>query len=200
MRQACDPAALVHPATVETLDHQHLLVAETADGGRGHVEAEGRHQARTEPLVLHGVRHVCAHVADQPERQLEDVRGRRGAVRTVPLVADAQQRCLFLCARDRDAKVVVGIAALSKHRVARDIAQQLRHAVFRQGFTVDAVEGLWCLAGREQLHGPDAVAPDGREQVGGFDAGRAKTPAQTFADAVAVGEEVVEVVLDRGTP
>ena len=60
--------------------------------------------------------HVEHHAADQPHWQLEDVRGGRCALRQTPLAIKVQQRCLFLCACNRNPKLSGVLGALHSRR------------------------------------------------------------------------------------
>ena len=62
---------------------------------------------RAKPLVLHRRGQIGLHVADPSQRELEDMRGRRGAARAMPTAVVPQQGGLFLRARKGDAKAIV---------------------------------------------------------------------------------------------
>ncbi|HTU66418.1 MAG TPA: hypothetical protein VMF52_10745 [Steroidobacteraceae bacterium] len=149
--------------TIEALDDQHLLRAEVADLARRHGDAERRDDARAQPLVLDGAAHVRLAVADEAERQFEDVRGRRGTSGPAPLAVVPQERGLLLRAGDGDPEL--GVVCRQRGRGDarelggnRGVAERLRVDLARIGRR---------FVDRRDLDGADAIAPDGGQQVEG---------------------------------
>ena len=134
------PSGTPCPSAVEPPDDQCLRLTEHADLGRGSRDAEPVHQLTAQPLVLHRVRHVGAHVADQTERQLQDVRGRCRANRAIAFTAHPQQSCLLLRAGNRDAQVVLGV--LPQRRLRGDRCRDPFDIEILQRLCIDAIPAV----------------------------------------------------------
>jgi hypothetical protein len=83
------------------------MFSEAGDLGGGGFQPEGGQQFQAQPLVFNRVAEVDLQVADDTERKLEDVRGRRGADGTAPTIFVAEERGFLLGAGEGDAEVFV---------------------------------------------------------------------------------------------
>ena len=186
---------------VEAFDDEHFLVVEALNVARGHGQAKGGEELGAQPLVFDRCAHVGLPVAHQTEGQLEDVGGRCGAQGPAPLALVPGQRGFLLRAGNRDAEIPVVRGNLAEgggrgHRALEDA----RHAGFVEGLGLDAEHVLRRRIFGKKLHRTHAVAPDGLQEREGVAAVGAETGLQPGPDALAVGEQVVEVVVDDLSP
>jgi hypothetical protein len=195
LRQPNDPVAGCMQLAVEALYAQHPPLSEVLDGRARHRQPESLQQLHAQPLVLHRGTQVCLPVADQAERQLQDVGRRRRAVRHEPPVAVAQERRLLLGAGNGEPELIVRI--LSRQR-RRQHAFQVR-CDLRVGHprAFDLVEANRLFAVGQELHRAGTVPAYGLEQVEGLQRARLEAVRKPLADLVAVRQQVVEVAFDR---
>lgn len=153
---------------------------------------------RAQPFVLDRRAHVGAPVADEPERQLQDVRGRRAPFGQQPAAAMAQQRGLLLRAGDRQAQIVERRVPAGLRR-GRDFAQQARDVRVGERVAADAFDVVRRFVGRQHLQRADAIAAERREQRERGRAARAVAHRDSPADRLAVGQQVVEIIADEPT-
>ncbi|OQB84380.1 MAG: hypothetical protein BWX86_02845 [Verrucomicrobia bacterium ADurb.Bin122] len=153
------------------------------------------HQTGAEKLILDRTFHVHLKGADQPERQFQDVRGRRRAERPAPAPLVVEKRGLFLCACDGDSKV--GRLVLSQDTGRREARRDRSlDCALAEHFAFDAVETTRLFVARHQLNRPDTVAPDRPEQIESLGGLGAEPRAQPIADRLGVGQQIVEIVRD----
>lgn len=141
-----------------------------------------------------GSAHVGLHVANEAQRELDDVSGRRGAHWSHPLALVLQQRRLFLGAGDGDATVLLGLL-LAELGPGHRTAKQGSNGLIVQGLAFDAVEAFGLLLRVQQLHGARAITTDGREQVECALGIRSVPLREAFSDGAALRQKVLEEVV-----
>lgn len=185
------------PAAIEPGHHQRLGVSELRHLGLCDRQTQRAQDAIAQPFVLDRRAHVGPHVADQAERQLQDVGRRRRAARPVPAAAHAQQGGLLLGAGDRKPEIFV--ATLPERHIRHHRCQSPLDIRLAQQFSLDGVPACGLDARRQQLHRADAIAPDRGQQIEGTRGPRMKPGAQPTSDGHAVRQQVVEIVVHHVT-
>ena len=211
LRQACDPGPLgwleafpldlsrVHadPPTVEARHDERALLAEACDGHIRHRQLELAQHLRAQPLVLDRIGEVAAEAADDAERELQDVGGRSGVLRSKPPARHVKQGRLLLGAGEGYAEILCLIAhqGCGTCHIPKDLLD-LRLGE-RRG--IDAIPSQRLQVRRQELYRADAVTSNRGEQIKGIGGARLKARTDAAADLGAVRQQVVEVILDRLT-
>lgn len=164
-------------------------------GGR-HGQAQPTQELGTKPFVLDGVGEVKAPTTDQPQGQLEDVCRWRGLQGAAPFPAHAQQRGFFLRASDGDAEVV-RILLPAGPGVGDDPLEMLLDVRIAHWLAVDPVEAVGPGVGRQELDSTHTVAADGLKQLERLGRVGLEASRNPAADAVVVGQQVIELVLEK---
>ena len=147
-----------------------------------------------QPFVFDRAPHVGAHVADQPERKLEDVGAGRAANRHAPLSLMAKQPGFFLRAGNRDAEFVVVHGRLPGHGPHGDATEDAGDLGLVQGRRPDRVDVVRGSPVRQQLHRAHAVSADFPQQFEGVGRAQPEPVADAVADLRVVRQQVVEVI------
>ena len=117
-------------------------------------------------------------------------------MRPAPSTADLRPRSLLLRAGERDPEQIVVVSAHAERRLRRHGVQQRVNLAGGQWFAVDAIPAFRRHALGKKLDGADAVAADRLEQRERLGVLGPEAPAEALADAVVVGQQVVEPVRD----
>ena len=144
----------------------------------------GRQQLRTEPFVFNGGAHIRLHIAHQPQRQFENMRGGRVALRQAPLVFVPQQRGFLLRARNGEAQLLFA-AMLAGERLC-GVVQHRGNIHCGEWTGADGKKPFRCFTGRQQLDGAHTVAPQLRQQIERLQALRPVAHRQPPPDVFAV--------------
>ena len=123
--------------------------------------------------------------------------GRRGMMRPEPPPRHVKQGGLFLGAGERYSEVVLLSAAQWGGK--GHIVQRLRDFILGQRRGIYAIPTLGLFVPRQKLHGAGAVPSNRREQIKRMVGARFEAGTDTAANLGAVRQEVIEVILNRGT-
>src|SRR5690606_28224026 len=133
LREACDPCFFrglepwgvrisildVLPTSIEALNNEHPLISEHLHVRVRHRQAELLEDLCAQPLILDGVPKVELTIADEPERQFQYMGRRGGSEWLVPVPPHFRERCFFLCAGERDPKILSLVDPVQERRGAR---------------------------------------------------------------------------------
>lgn len=187
-------ALVLGPQAIEALNGEDAASGKIQNLRLGDRQAEAARKAHAEVLALDAAAQIDA-VGQHAELGFENVGCGRGAVGDVPFAIEVEQGGLLLCARQRDAKLLV---PAEPQGVVGEVGDDLRDLGVADWPAFDP-GNVGCLgAVRQKLKGPDAVTPNGREQAVGIGAGCACTLRDGAADIGVVWEQVIKDGKDRG--
>ncbi|CCK17516.1 hypothetical protein BN136_3526 [Cronobacter universalis NCTC 9529] len=192
LRQTQPPLPIGRKTPVEAFDNQHFLLIELRHLRARDRNIPGFQQLRAEPFVFNRGAHVRLHIAHQPQRQFENMRGGRIALRQAPLAFVPQQRGFLLRARNGEPQLL--FPAMLAGKGLCGVAQHRGNIHCGEWPGANGKEPFRRFTGRQQLNGADAVASQLRQQIERLQALRPVAHRQPPPDVFTVRQQVVEVI------